>query len=70
MPAPDVSLVIPAYNEGARIRSTVTQVCEYFDRQSYSWEVIVVIDGGPRDAGAEAAAACAGRSNVRRTIAA
>ena len=65
MRIPDVSLVIPAYNEGARIRSTVTRVCEYFDRQSYSWEVIVVIDGGARDAGAEAAAAGTGRANVR-----
>ena len=65
MPAPDISLIIPAYNEGGRIRATVTRVCEYFDRQSYSWEVIVVIDGGRRDAGPEAVAASAGRANVR-----
>lgn len=60
-----LSLVIPAYNEAGRIGGTVTHVCDYLDRQSYDWEVIVVIDGGPRDAGDEARAAAGGRANVR-----
>lgn len=60
-----LSLVIPAYNEAGRIGATVTQVCAYLDRQSYDWEVIVVIDGGPKAAGDEARAAAGARSNVR-----
>jgi dolichyl-phosphate beta-glucosyltransferase len=60
-----LSLVIPAYNEAGRIGATVTRVCEYLDRQPYDWEVIVVIDGGPKAAADEARAAAGARSNVR-----
>ncbi len=60
-----LSLVIPAYNEAGRIGGTVTHVCEYLDRQPYDWEVIVVIDGGPKAAADEARAAAGARSNVR-----
>jgi dolichyl-phosphate beta-glucosyltransferase len=60
-----LSLVIPAYNEAGRIGGTVTQVCAYLDRQSYDWEVIVVIDGGPKAAADEARAAAGTRSNVQ-----
>ena len=60
-----LSLIIPAYNEGGRIGATVTHVCAYLDRQSYDWEVIVVIDGGPTAAADEARAAAGGRNNVR-----
>jgi dolichyl-phosphate beta-glucosyltransferase len=60
-----VSLIIPAYNEAGRIGATVTHVCAYLDRQNYDWEVIVVIDGGPKAATDEARAAAGARSNVR-----
>jgi dolichyl-phosphate beta-glucosyltransferase len=60
-----LSLVIPAYNEAGRIGATVTQVCTYLDQQSYDWEVIVVIDGGPKTATEEARAAAGARANVR-----
>ena len=60
-----LSLVIPAYNEAGRIGETVTHVCNYLDQQRYDWEVIVVIDGGPRAAGDEARAAGGARANVR-----
>jgi len=60
-----LSLVIPAYNEAGRIGHTVTQVCQYLDRQPYDWEVIVVIDGGPNAAADEARTAAGARSNVR-----
>lgn len=60
-----LSLVIPAYNEAGRIGPTVMQVCAYLERQSYAWELIVVIDGGPLSAAEEARAAAAGRSQVR-----
>jgi len=60
-----LSLVIPAYNEAGRIGGTVTQVCNYLERQSYDWELIIVIDGGPKAAADEARAAAGARSNVR-----
>lgn len=61
----ELSLVIPAYNEAGRIGGTVTRVCEYLDRQAYGWELIVVIDGGPKVAADEARAAAGARANVR-----
>jgi dolichyl-phosphate beta-glucosyltransferase len=60
-----LSLVIPAYNEAGRIGGTVTHVSAYLDRQQYDWELIVVIDGGPKAATDEARAAAGARSNVR-----
>ena len=62
---PHLSLVVPAYNEVGRIGATVQHVCAYLDQQPYAWEVIVVIDGGSREAGQEARAAATGRANVR-----
>jgi dolichyl-phosphate beta-glucosyltransferase len=61
----ELSLVIPAYNEAGRIGATVTQVCAYLDQQRYGWEVIVVIDGGPKEAAEQARAAAGARDNVR-----
>ena len=60
-----LSVVIPAFNEAGRIGGTVARVCEYLARQPYDWEVIVVIDGGPKAAAEEARAAAGARSNVR-----
>lgn len=45
MASPFVSLVIPAYNEDARIIPTLEKVVAYLSRQPYSWEVLVVDDG-------------------------
>ena len=60
-----LSLIIPAYNEAGRIGATITHVCEYLDRQAYDWEVIVVVDGGPKETAAEARAAAGSRRNIR-----
>lgn len=60
-----LSLVIPAYNEAGRIGGTVTQVCAFLDRQTYDWEAIVVIDGGPKAAADEARTAAGTRANLR-----
>ena len=60
-----LSLVIPAYNEAGCIGGTVTHVSRYLAAQPFSWEVIVVIDGGPEAAADEARTAAAGRDNVR-----
>lgn len=59
-----LSLVIPAYNEADSIGRSVTHVCAYLDRQRYDWEVIIVIDGGPKAAAEGARAAAGSRANV------
>ena len=42
---PYVSIIVPAYNEASRIVKTLSRIREYLDRQNYSYEVLVVIDG-------------------------
>ncbi len=46
---PSLSLVIPAYNESARLGDTLRQVFDYFNAQSAPAEVIVVDDGSGDD---------------------
>jgi dolichyl-phosphate beta-glucosyltransferase len=41
----DVSIVIPAYNEERRLPPTLLDMVDYFDRQPFSYEIIVVDDG-------------------------
>jgi dolichyl-phosphate beta-glucosyltransferase len=45
MANPDVSLVIPVYNEERRIGASIKAIHEYFCSQEYSSEIIVVDDG-------------------------
>jgi dolichyl-phosphate beta-glucosyltransferase len=45
----DSSMVIPAYNEQARILPTLLSVTEYFNHTGFSHEVIVVDDGSQDD---------------------
>ena len=40
-----VSVVIPAYNEEARLGATLKRMVAYLDAQSYSYEILVVDDG-------------------------
>lgn len=54
--APYLSLVIPAYNEEARLGPTLERVLAYLAERPYSSEVIVVSDGS-RDGTARVAAA-------------
>jgi glycosyltransferase involved in cell wall biosynthesis len=51
---PALSLVIPAYNEAARIDSTVRQVMTWLEAQPFRAELIIV-DDGSRDGTAELA---------------
>ncbi len=45
MTQPYLSVVIPAYNEEARIEAALEQVRAYLSFQSYAWEVVVADDG-------------------------
>lgn len=50
-----LSVVIPAYNEGKRIRPTLVDVDKYLEKQPYMYEIIVV-DNGSTDNTAEVVA--------------
>ena len=62
---PDVSLVIPTFNEAGRLGPTLTRVLDYLQSQPRSFEVVVV-DDGSGDATLDVARAyAAGRDGVR-----
>ena len=52
MPAPYLSVIVPAYNESRRIVATLEAVSQYLQEQPYTWEVVTVDDGSD-DATAE-----------------
>ncbi len=45
MPAPFLSIIIPAYNEASRLPQTLEQVFDFLRNEKYSVEVIVVENG-------------------------
>ena len=45
MPKPFLSVVIPTFNEEARIAGTLDSVIEYLVSRDYEWEVVVADDG-------------------------
>lgn len=46
MTSPYLSIIIPSYNEETNIRlGSLDKVSRYLERQSYTWEVILVDDG-------------------------
>jgi dolichyl-phosphate beta-glucosyltransferase len=47
-----LSVVIPAYNEGKRIRPTLVDVDKYLEKQPYMYEIIVVDNGSTDDTAA------------------
>lgn len=49
MPAPFLSVIIPAYNESGRIIATLRSLSRYLLAQPYTWEVITVDDGSEDD---------------------
>jgi glycosyltransferase involved in cell wall biosynthesis len=49
---PEYSIVIPAYNESARIRNTLAEVLECIRRHNWNAEVLVVNDGSQDDTAA------------------
>ena len=42
---PYLSLIVPAYNEAGRIRSTLDEFTQHLSHQSYRYEIIVSADG-------------------------
>lgn len=54
---PDVSLILPAFNEAATIRSTIEEAKKYFSTRGLASEIIVAADGddGTREIVAEMA---------------
>ncbi len=57
--SPELSVVIPAYNEAERLPPTLARVVAYLEERGLDYEVVVV-DDGSRDPTAEVAAAAAG----------
>ncbi|HUS15421.1 MAG TPA: dolichyl-phosphate beta-glucosyltransferase [Chloroflexia bacterium] len=47
--APLLTVVIPAYNEAARLPASLTRIEQYLSQQSYPYELIVVDDGSSDD---------------------
>jgi len=45
MPEPYLSVVIPAYNESARIGSTIVSICGHLQLKPYQAELVVIDDG-------------------------
>lgn len=45
----DLSIVVPAHNEGWRLPDTLSQLFDFLATQSYKWEVIVVENGSSDD---------------------
>lgn len=43
--SPELSVVIPVFNEEQRIQRGLTSVTKYLAKQKFSWEIIVVDDG-------------------------
>jgi dolichyl-phosphate beta-glucosyltransferase len=58
-PSPYLSFIIPAYNEATRLAPSLAAAREYFARQPYETEILVVNDGST-DATAEIARQTAG----------
>jgi dolichyl-phosphate beta-glucosyltransferase len=44
---PYLSIIIPSYKEGERIGRNILEIQKYLSRQSYDYEILVVIDGSP-----------------------
>ena len=42
---PNLSLILPAYNEAGRISGTIAEAVGYFESRHYTYEIIVAADG-------------------------
>ena len=60
-----VAVVIPAYNEEARIDATVRTVIHYLNDQSWTWELIIIDDGSRDNTSQKARTAASGEERVK-----
>lgn len=67
MQQPQLSVIIPAYNEAARIRPTLEKIVQYLEGRKIPYEIIVV-DDGSADATAAVVRALADRNEAVRLI--
>ena len=42
---PDITFIIPAYNEEKRISYIINELCNYIDENNLNWNIIISIDG-------------------------
>jgi dolichyl-phosphate beta-glucosyltransferase len=61
-----LSIIVPAFNEEARLPDTLRRMEQYFSHGEWSFHEILVVDDGSRDGTVAAASACAAENpNVR-----
>lgn len=65
MTTPYLSVIIPAYNEEKRIGKTLNAVYTYLAAQSFTWEILVVLDGVTDNTLAVVEAFAAGKEGIR-----
>lgn len=47
MEKPFLSVIIPAYKEGERIGRNLLEIDQYLKKQSYTYEIVIIVDGSP-----------------------
>ncbi len=62
---PDISVVVPVYNEGANIRPLAARLLPALEQAGVSFEAIFIDDGSQDDSLAELKALCAGEPRFR-----
>lgn len=62
---PYLSLIVPAYNEETRITTSLLSMYAYLQKQQFSWEMLIVIDGATDKTLEKAIAFAAGKPRVR-----
>ena len=65
MPSPDLSVIVPAYNESGRIEPSLEKILAYLHQQTYTWELRVVDDGSRDDTAPVVTRLLAGEPNAR-----
>src|SRR5258708_37980021 len=68
MTVPDLSVVIPAFNEASRLDKTVRTVVDYLNRERPGAELIVVDDGSKDDTAEVAERGFADAGSVRTRL--
>ena len=62
---PYLSVIIPAYNEEKRITVTLDAVYRYLNAQSFTWELLIILDGPTDNTLDVVQAFAAGKKHVR-----